>query len=300
MRVTVTVLGCGTSAGVPQIGCTCPVCTSTDPRNRRLRASILVEAEGRRVLVDTGPDLREQCLRAGIGAIDALFYTHAHADHIHGLDDLRQINNVIGAPIPTYLHETVLERIRSRFPYSLRGRAERFRLLAPRPRRPHLRGAVRGGRASLRPLSPKARSRRELGLSPRPLRLRHRRRRPGRRGALPSRRRRRLDRRRPARQAPPLARPPGPRARVDRPRQAPPRLPHPHEPRGRLRRLGRAAAGRRRPCVRRADGRGGGVTAKSARPRQERPIRPPPTPPAACAGTPAPPPPPAPSPRSPP
>ncbi|MCB1884551.1 MAG: MBL fold metallo-hydrolase [Geminicoccaceae bacterium] len=131
MLVTVTVLGCGTSAGVPQIGCTCPVCTSDDPRNKRLRASILVEAEGRRVLVDTGPDLREQCLRAGIGAIDALFYTHAHADHIHGLDDLRQINNVIGRPIPTYLHGSVLERIRARFPYAFEGGQSGFGFWRP-------------------------------------------------------------------------------------------------------------------------------------------------------------------------
>lgn len=117
----VTVLGCGTSAGVPQIGCGCPVCTSADPRNRRRRCSILVEAAGLRILVDTGPDLREQCLSAGIGAIDALFYTHAHADHVHGIDDLRQINNVIMAPIPTYAHQTVFDRIRERFPYVFLG-----------------------------------------------------------------------------------------------------------------------------------------------------------------------------------
>ena len=78
----VTVLGCGTSAGVPQIGCDCSVCRSADPRNRRRRCSIFIEAQGQRILVDTGPDLRQQCLDAGIGEIDALLYTHAHADHV--------------------------------------------------------------------------------------------------------------------------------------------------------------------------------------------------------------------------
>jgi phosphoribosyl 1,2-cyclic phosphate phosphodiesterase len=117
----VTVLGCGTSAGVPQIGCTCAVCRSPDPRNKRRRCSILIEAKGRRILVDTGPDLRQQCLDAGIGAIDALLYTHAHADHVHGIDDLRQINNVIMVPISTFAHASVFERIRSRFPYAFEG-----------------------------------------------------------------------------------------------------------------------------------------------------------------------------------
>jgi phosphoribosyl 1,2-cyclic phosphate phosphodiesterase len=117
----VTVLGCGTSSGVPQIGCTCPVCRSTDPRNKRRRCSILVEARGRRILVDTGPDLRQQCIDAGIGAIDALLYTHAHADHVHGIDDLRSINNVIMAPIEGYAHERVFERISARFPYVFEG-----------------------------------------------------------------------------------------------------------------------------------------------------------------------------------
>jgi len=117
----VTVLGCGTSAGVPQIGCDCPVCRSPDPRNKRRRCSILVEARGQRILVDTGPDLRQQCLDAGVGAVDALLYTHAHADHVHGIDDLRSINNVIMAPIPAYADALVFERIRDRFPYVFEG-----------------------------------------------------------------------------------------------------------------------------------------------------------------------------------
>lgn len=114
----VTVLGCGTSAGVPQIGCECAVCRSTDPRNKRLRCSILVEAQGQKILFDTGPDLRQQCLRAGIRRLDALVFTHAHADHLHGLDDIRAINNVIGQALPAHAHSDVLQRIQERFPYA--------------------------------------------------------------------------------------------------------------------------------------------------------------------------------------
>jgi phosphoribosyl 1,2-cyclic phosphate phosphodiesterase len=117
----VTVLGCGTSAGVPLIGCDCPVCRSPDPRNKRLRCSILVEAKGQRILFDTGPDLRQQCLRAGIAGLEAVVYTHAHADHLHGLDDIRSINNLIGRALPAHAHRDVLERIRERFPYAFAG-----------------------------------------------------------------------------------------------------------------------------------------------------------------------------------
>jgi phosphoribosyl 1,2-cyclic phosphate phosphodiesterase len=117
----VTILGCGTSSGVPQIGCGCAVCRSPDPRNRRRRCSILIEADGQRILVDTGPDLRQQCIDAGIGEIEALLYTHAHADHVHGIDDLRAINNNMMAPIAAYAEIGVFERIRERFPYAFEG-----------------------------------------------------------------------------------------------------------------------------------------------------------------------------------
>lgn len=117
----VTVLGCGTSAGVPQIGCACAVCRSTDPRNKRRRCSIHLESRGQKILFDTGPDLRQQCLDAGIGALDAIVFTHAHADHLHGLDDIRAINNIIGRPLPAYAHAEVMERIRERFPYAFAG-----------------------------------------------------------------------------------------------------------------------------------------------------------------------------------
>jgi phosphoribosyl 1,2-cyclic phosphate phosphodiesterase len=117
----VTVLGCGTSSGVPQIGCTCAVCRSPDPRNKRRRCSILIETRGLQLLVDTGPDLRQQCLDAGIATIDALLYTHAHADHVHGIDDLRAINNNLMAAIPAYADAGVFARIAERFPYVFEG-----------------------------------------------------------------------------------------------------------------------------------------------------------------------------------
>jgi phosphoribosyl 1,2-cyclic phosphate phosphodiesterase len=127
----ITVLGCGTSGGVPQIGCDCDVCRSTDPRDKRRRCSIFLEAGGQKILVDTGPDLRQQCLDAGISAIDALLYTHAHADHVHGIDELRAINNVIMAPVQAYAHERVFERIRSRFAYAFEGGRSEFGFWRP-------------------------------------------------------------------------------------------------------------------------------------------------------------------------
>ncbi len=114
----VTVLGCGTSSGVPMIGCNCEVCRSTDPRNKRRRCSILIEALGQTILVDTGPDLRMQLLDADVQHIDALVYTHAHADHVHGIDDLRALNNAMHRSIPTYGEAAILEHIRSRFAYA--------------------------------------------------------------------------------------------------------------------------------------------------------------------------------------
>ncbi len=114
----ITVLGCGTSSGVPMIGCRCPVCTSSDPHNRRQRCAILVESASTRVLIDTPPDLRQQALTAGLDRIDALVYSHAHADHVNGIDDLRSFNQLIDAPLPTFAEAGVLARIRERFAYA--------------------------------------------------------------------------------------------------------------------------------------------------------------------------------------
>ena len=113
----VTFLGTGTSTGVPVPTCACAVCTSADPRDRRLRPSVLLEWEGASVLIDTGTDLREQALTRRIERIDAILYTHAHADHIMGLDDLRMYNWKRGGPIPAYGSATTLGMLRRTFWY---------------------------------------------------------------------------------------------------------------------------------------------------------------------------------------
>ncbi len=110
-------LGSGTSAGVPMIACDCPVCTSPNPRDRRLRSSVYISAGGLKILVDTSPDFREQALRHDIRRIDHLLVTHAHVDHLFGLDDVRRVNTVQGAPIPLYAAPETLADIRRIFDY---------------------------------------------------------------------------------------------------------------------------------------------------------------------------------------
>lgn len=100
MALTVRFLGTGTSYGVPRLRCRCAVCTSTDPRNRRRRSSVLVSSGGRRLLVDATPDLRAQALEAGIDDLDLVFITHCHADHFFGLDDLRGLTDHRDRPLP--------------------------------------------------------------------------------------------------------------------------------------------------------------------------------------------------------
>ena len=117
----ITVLGSGTSVGVPTIGCHCAVCTSTDPRDNRLRPSILVTYEGRNVLIDTTPDFRTQALRAGIGRLDAVVYTHAHADHIMGLDDVRPFNFRQKGQIPIFAAPETMAALQRSFPYVFDG-----------------------------------------------------------------------------------------------------------------------------------------------------------------------------------
>ena len=118
MRVRIRILGCGTSSGVPMIGCQCAVCLSDDPRNKRRRCAITIESDSTTILVDTPPELRLQAIEAGMSRLDAVLYTHAHADHVNGLDDLRTLNNVMNQPIDTYGDANVLARIRQRFDYA--------------------------------------------------------------------------------------------------------------------------------------------------------------------------------------
>ena len=118
----VRILGCGTSSGVPRIGNDWGDCDPAEPRNRRRRVSILVEHEGTSVLVDTGPDLREQLLDAGTAAIDAVIWTHDHADHCHGIDDLRQVFHARGQPVPGFARRDTLEALQSRFAYIFDGK----------------------------------------------------------------------------------------------------------------------------------------------------------------------------------
>ena len=113
----VTILGSGTSFGVPVIGCNCPVCLSDNSRNRHLRASAAVEIQGKVLLLDTGPDLREQALRFSLDRVDAVLYTHAHADHIHGIDELRIFNLRHLHSIPCYANSDTCSKLRSYFAY---------------------------------------------------------------------------------------------------------------------------------------------------------------------------------------
>ncbi len=110
-------LGTGTSHGVPMVGCSCRVCTSTDPRDSRYRSSVLVEGnDGELVLIDAGPEFRLQALRERLSRLDAVLVTHAHADHIHGLDDVRPLTR--GKPLPVYASRADAEEIRCRFSYA--------------------------------------------------------------------------------------------------------------------------------------------------------------------------------------
>jgi phosphoribosyl 1,2-cyclic phosphate phosphodiesterase len=113
----ITVLGSGTSVGVPTIGCDCKVCTSTDPRDNRLRPSVLLSWDGHTVLIDTTPDLRQQVLRARVDRLDAILYTHPHADHIMGLDDVRPFNYGKKQGIPIYGSAETMVAIRRCFSY---------------------------------------------------------------------------------------------------------------------------------------------------------------------------------------
>ncbi|MDY7525873.1 MBL fold metallo-hydrolase [Sphingomonas sp. 10B4] len=115
------ILGSGTSSGVPRIGNDWGACDPTNPRNRRLRASILIESATTRILVDTGPDMREQLLAAGVDTLDAVIWTHDHADHTHGIDDLRQVFHAMGRPVRGLARPDLKAMLERRFSYVFRG-----------------------------------------------------------------------------------------------------------------------------------------------------------------------------------
>ena len=118
----VRILGSGTSSGVPRIGNDWGACDPGEPRNRRTRASLLVEHDGARVLVDTSPDMREQLLAADVATVDAIIWTHDHADHCHGIDDVRQIFHALGHPVAGYARPATLAVLKERFTYAFTGR----------------------------------------------------------------------------------------------------------------------------------------------------------------------------------
>lgn len=122
----ITILGCGTSSGVPRLGGpdgagNWGLCDPANPRNRRRRVSVLVEAAGQRILVDCGPDFREQMLSARVAHLDAVILTHDHADHAHGIDDLRQIFHAMRAPVPVHASAATLAVLTRRFDYVFAG-----------------------------------------------------------------------------------------------------------------------------------------------------------------------------------
>ncbi|MCC9622846.1 MBL fold metallo-hydrolase [Thalassospira sp. MA62] len=113
----VTILGCGSSNGVPSVGLGWGDCNPDNPKNVRTRSSILIEEAGKKILVDVTPDFRQQALRHDINHIDAILFTHAHADHVHGIDDLRWINVAMGRPIDIYANAATISDIDHRFNY---------------------------------------------------------------------------------------------------------------------------------------------------------------------------------------
>ena len=142
----VRILGCGTSSGVPRIGNDWGSCDPNEPRNRRTRSSILIESGDERLLVDCGPDLREQLLAAEISRIDHVVVTHDHADHCHGIDDLRQLAHQLGRPVPLYARHETLMRLGKRFEYIFEGTPFYPTFVEPKP----LNGELALGAACLR------------------------------------------------------------------------------------------------------------------------------------------------------
>ncbi len=122
--IELTFLGSGTSAGIPMIGCKCEVCTSTDPRDRRTRASVVIRYGKTTVLVDATPELRLQCVANDINWIDSVVLTHAHADHVMGMDDLRRFNAIRNGPLDVWMDETTSKAVRNAFDYCFKPQKE--------------------------------------------------------------------------------------------------------------------------------------------------------------------------------
>ncbi|MEI7669466.1 MAG: MBL fold metallo-hydrolase [Pseudomonadota bacterium] len=116
----ITILGSGASYGVPVVGCSCKTCKSNNPKNKRKRVSVLVESATTKILIDTPPDLKQQAIDNDITSISAVIYTHDHADHLHGIDDLRIFNQLQGGILDIYGDEKTLSKIREKFPYIFR------------------------------------------------------------------------------------------------------------------------------------------------------------------------------------
>ena len=116
--VRFTILGSGTSSGIPTISCLCPTCTSDDPKDRRLRTSLLIESDTTTIVIDSTPDFRQQMLHHNIKKLDAIIYTHSHFDHIGGFDDIRAYNWTMHSPIKIYLNQTTLDKIQRTFFYA--------------------------------------------------------------------------------------------------------------------------------------------------------------------------------------
>jgi len=121
MKAELIVLGTGSSVGVPVVGCQCPVCKSNDPKNKRLRPSVVLKISGKNILIDAGPDFREQALRENITDVAAVLLTHLHFDHIMGMDDLKTLSHQKGHPMDCYLAESHYDEFKTRFYYLFEG-----------------------------------------------------------------------------------------------------------------------------------------------------------------------------------
>src|ERR1700737_2590361 len=123
---TFSFLGTGTSVGVPMLGCDCEVCRSTNPRNQRYRCAVLIGLAQGNLLIDTPPELRLQLLREKVKLVHAVLYTHYHADHLFGLDDVRPFPRLLGGPVPLFCTAEVERKIRDTFSYAFRAEAEQL------------------------------------------------------------------------------------------------------------------------------------------------------------------------------